>query len=442
MCNALQDEAWRPQGAKGEGGAFVEDGRIALIGLDLPGTDRHRTPLDVAGVSLPGVVIHAHVLAQLLDGRRLARAPPAVDGVLALLAALAGLGLARWTVAWPLKLAAGVALGLGYGAAALAWFAVGGGLVAVTGPLAVLAVAAGLEAGFAGRRLRAERRFIREAFARYVSPAVVARLEADPGRLRLSGERRVCTFLFTDLAGFTALSEALSAEALAALLNRYLDGLSRVVLAHDGTLDKFVGDAVVAFFGAPADQPDHADRAVACAAALDRFAMEFRCGAPVPGVGATRIGVHTGPAVVGNFGGANRFQFTAVGDAVNTAARLERANATFGTTVCIGGTTRAALTRPTADGRLRPIGRLRLKGKSRPVAAFQLTPDGESPGLALADRWAYDRAWQAMSAGRPAEATAAFAALAQAAPDDALVGYHARRLADGATGDLIALDGL
>ena len=271
---------------------------------------------------------------------------------------------------------------------------------------------------------------------------MVARLEADPARLRLSGERRVCSFLFTDLAGFTALSEALPADALAALLNRYLDGLSAVVLAHEGTLDKFVGDALVAFFGAPAEQPDHADRAVACAAALDRFAEAFRDAHQAQGVGATRIGVHTGAAVVGNFGGSDRFQFTAVGDAVNTAARLERANATFGTTVCIGETTRAALIRPDAAGRLRPIGRLRLKGKSRPVAAFELVAEVRRPGLALAEPSAYDRAWQAMLSGRHAEAAIAFARLAETAPEDPLVGFHARRLADGATGDLIALDRL
>ncbi len=419
-------------------------GRVALIGLDLSGTDRHRTPFDLAGRSLPGVTIHAHALAQLLDGRRLARAPLGLDAALSALAALAGIGLARLVLGWSAKLVLGALVATAMIAAAIAWHAAGGGLVTLTAPLAALAIGAGLEAGWAGRRLRAERRFIRDAFARYVSPAVVARLEADPGQLRLSGERRICTFLFTDLAGFTTLSEGLSATDLADLLNRYLDGLSACVLAHDGTVDKFVGDGMMAFFGAPLDQPDHADRAIACAAAIARYAEAFRRETAALGVGATRIGVYTGAAVVGNIGGSERFQFTAVGDAVNTAARLEQANGIFSTAVCVGDTTRAALVRTEGEHRLRPIGRLVLKGKRQPVAAFELVPEPAGPelvgdGPSLADPAAYDAAWQAMAEGR-ATAAAAFGALAAVVPEDPLVRYHARRLADGATDDLIALD--
>ena len=286
-------------------------GRVALIGPVLPsgGGDLHNTPLRWRDGPIPGVVIHAHVLAQLLRGRTAPDAGFALTAALAAAMALAGVTVARLRFVWPLKLLGGLALVAAVWIATTLWFQAGGPLVPVVLASVALPAAAGMDTALTGRRLRAQRRFIRDAFARYLSPAVVSRLERDPAALRLAGERRECTFLFTDLMGFTGLSERLDPEALTALLNAYLDGMTSVVLAHEGTLDKFVGDAVIAFFNAPELQPDHAERAVGCALALHRFATAFEAEQARLGIslGRTRIGVHTGIATIGNFGGSHRF---------------------------------------------------------------------------------------------------------------------------------------
>ena len=160
----------------------------------------------------------------------------------------------------------------------------------------------------------------------------------DPGQLALHGEKKQIYALFTDLEGFTKLSHAITPEQLSSLLNRYLDVMSEIVLDHGGTIDKFVGDAVVAFWGAPIARPDDADRAVR---AGDRDVRGGRrnsrrtAGPDVPPIGCTRVGLHRGEAVVGNFGGDGRIQYTALGDGMNTAARLESANKALKTTILV-----------------------------------------------------------------------------------------------------------
>lgn len=413
-------------------------GRVALIGPVLPsgGGDRHNTPLAWRDGPIPGVVIHAHVLAQLLDGRRPPQAGVTITAALGAVLALAGIGLARARWAWPLKVLGGLAVVAAVWAASTLWFQAGGPLVPVVLASFGLPAAAGMDAAVTGRRLREQRRFIRDAFTLFVSPSVVARLERDPGRLTLTGERRECTFLFTDLTGFTTLSESLAPEALAELLNAYLNGMTKVILAHDGTLDKFVGDAVVAFFGAPETQPDHARRAVACARDLDVFARDFAAGQAAIGrpLGRTRIGVHSGIATVGNFGGSQRFQYTAMGDVVNTAARLEAANKALGTTICIS----SATVRQCPDEAVRPVGELMLPGKTQPIMAYTPVRHGEAPG----DE-AYRRAFARLAGGQEsAEALiGAFQALADGAPDDPLPRFQLHRLQRGETGIRIVLTG-
>jgi adenylate cyclase len=178
------------------------------------------------------------------------------------------------------------------------------------------------------------------SLSRYFSPNLAQRLANDAEAIDLAGQRREIATLFTDITSFTALVETLEPEVLGSLLNEYLTGMTDIVFAHDGTVAKIVGDALHVLFGAPGDQPDHAVRAVACALALDEHAQAFRerCWQKGIALGVTRIGVHAGSAIVGNFGGGRFFDYTAYGDTINVAARLEEANKQLGTRICVSAT--------------------------------------------------------------------------------------------------------
>ena len=182
-------------------------------------------------------------------------------------------------------------------------------------------------------------------------------------------ERREIATLFTDIAGFTPLVESLDPKQLAELLSGYLEGMTEVVFAYEGTVAKIIGDAIHVLFGAPADQLDAASRAIACALALDAHAELYRQewmarGSPL---GVTRIGVHAGPAIVGNFGGGRLYDYTAYGDTINTAARLEAVNKQLGTRICVSA---AAAER--AEGFAgRPVGDLLLRGRTEPMRVFE-----------------------------------------------------------------------
>src|SRR5215213_9641577 len=184
------------------------------------------------------------------------------------------------------------------------------------------------------RQFAAER--AHASLSRYFSPNLAQRLVGDGEAIDLGGHRRVIATLFTDVTGFTTLVEMLEPDVLGPLLNDYLAGMTEIVFAHDGTVAKIVGDALHVLFGAPGEQPDHATRAVMCSLALAEFACGFRQLWNARGValGATRIGVHAGPAIVGNFGGSRFFEYTAYGDTINVAARLESVNKQLGTSIC------------------------------------------------------------------------------------------------------------
>ncbi len=277
-----------------------------------------------------------------------------------------------------------------------------------------------------------QKRQVRHAFSHYLAPALVDQLADDPGKLRLAGETREMTFLFTDIAAFTTFSEQTEPEVFVALLNEYLDEMCRITLSHGGTIDKFVGDAVIAMFNAPVDQPDHACRAVACAIEMDAFCNDFseeKCAAG-HNFGITRIGVHTGTVIVGNFGGSERFDYTALGDAVNTAARMESVNKHLGTRVCISGVT----VERCPEQSFRPIGGLILKGKTEAVQAFEPligTPDAE-----LAQRYA--EAFQCLRESAP-QAGKLFADLHRRYPEDPLVTLHHKRIASGEASTTITM---
>jgi len=226
-----------------------------------------------------------------------------------------------------------------------------------------------------------EREFAQGALGKYLPRSIATEIVRNPERLQLHGEKRELFCVFSDLEGFTKLSHALKPEVVANLLNDYLDHLSAIVLEHGGTLDKFVGDAVVAFWGAPIAYPDDGERAIRAAWAMHQAGEEFRRRAPegLPPIGRTRVGVHFGEAVVGNFGGDKRIQYTALGDAMNTAARLESANKALHTSVLVS---REAMERSGLEW-FRPMGTVTLRGRSTPVEVFEIAPEFASERRAV-----------------------------------------------------------
>ena len=407
-------------------------GHAVAIGTSAAGLkDLRATPLDLAA---PGVAVHASALEQMLLGHFLQR--PAWVEPVELLYTL-GLGLVLILLLRRLQ-ALGCA-GLGAlavtAAAALSWYAYIEHRLLVDPVLpslaALLVYLWGSLINFA--RTEAERRRVRTAFGHYLAPAVVQQLMDDPDTLRLGGERRETTFLFTDLAGFTSLAESLDPQVLIRLLNEYLDGTCRIVLHHGGTIDKIVGDALHVMFNAPSDQPDHAERAIRCALALDAFCHPYAAEQRALGValGDTRIGVNTGETVVGNFGGATRFDYTAHGDAINTAARLESVNKHFDTRICVSETTLERCSYP----HHRPIGRLVLKGKSGGLGAYELLTASGAQAPRIME---YVEGYRRIEAGDPS-AGAVFADLMERYPEDGLIAFHAIRLEAGLTGVTIRL---
>lgn len=272
-------------------------------------------------------------------------------------------------------------------------------------------------------RAAAER--ARANLSRYFSPNLANHLAENPDTLELGGERRDLTFLFTDLAGFTPLVEKLDPTVVVSVMNEYIGGVAHEVFAHGGTVDTVVGDAVHAIFGAPIAQPDHAARAVACALAINRFAEAFSAGKAEEGipVGVTRIGVHTGSAIVGNFGGESFFHYTAHGDAINTAARLETANKVLGTRMCVSADTVAMI--PNFTGR--PIGDLNLRGKIHEIGAFEPVDDTEAKCEQFTD---YVAAFGKLKAGDPG-CLQAFASHVGRFGNEPLASFHLQRLLAG-----------
>jgi adenylate cyclase len=216
-----------------------------------------------------------------------------------------------------------------------------------------------------------QKRYIKNAFRHYLSPDVIEQLIAHPERLKLGGERRALSIFFSDLQGFTAIAEGLEPEALTALLNEYLSAMTDILQEEGGTVDKYVGDAIIAFWNAPLEQPDHAERAARAAVRCQEKLSELRPGFRKK-IGKDlymRIGLHTGFAVVGNMGSHSRFDYTVIGDAVNLSSRLEGINKQFGTFILSSEVLRKALpeTFPT-----REISRIAVVGRKEPVRVFEL----------------------------------------------------------------------
>jgi adenylate cyclase len=366
---ALEPETFLPP-------ATFED-RIVLVGFDLktspePGaiqTDLFATPfLSYTGRLMPGVEIQANLVANALAGRALEEVSTGVTFALTALVALLCLwGMRNWRPVHSALVGLGLVVGIG---AAAGWlFATQDTWLPVFCPWTAALLVYLAQGGAAVLDERWRRQEVKRAFGYYVPPHVVEELTEHPEKLVLGGERRQLTLLFTDLAGFTTLAEEMSPEQVAHYLNRHLTSMTGVIHRHGGTVPKFLGDGIFAFWGAPLEDPEQALHA--CRAALEmqlaneKFFEESRA----YGSSAVhmRIGIHTGPAVVGNMGSSDRFDYTAVGDSVNLASRLEAVNKFYGSEILLSESTAGELPDHIT---LRPVDKVRVKGKSLPIDLF------------------------------------------------------------------------
>ena len=419
LIAVVDDSVRREHGEPPRLGPDFFRGKVVLIAGFAVGTfDMKATPFDSATV---GVVKPATELASLLGGRFITRAPFAATAALAFLAALGSalLLLATRNVwvegLWPL--AAPVLLFLGTG-----WFLVSGKVhVALVVP--VLAVSIANLAAVAVNHLYAdrERARVKTMFSRYLSPQVVDRLVSQPELPRLAGEQIEVTAFFSDIKGFSTFSErfAQDPQGLVRVLNTYLTRVSGVLLKHGACLDKYIGDAVVCIFGAPLRMEDHARRA--CAAALDVQAEVERIRTDFTAQGLpdvyTRVGLNTAVMFVGNFGSEQLFNYTAMGDGMNLASRLEGANKPYGSRILIGPRTQALV----SDAfETRELDRVRVAGKHEAVAIHELLArKGELPPRKLEVCALYAEGLALWRAARFVEARDVFARAVALDPEDA-----------------------
>lgn len=369
-------------------------GRIVMIGTDVLEIDRFDTPINLRPAPpategappgteepadlnerIPGVEIHATMLAQQLDGVRMHHVPGWVLWLVSVLVVAAAIATSLADLRpWQLVVTLFVQI-IGFGLVPfwLQQWGVDTQFLPAFGWIVGWVIAFTATSSAARAVNSEQRRFAQSALGKYLPRDIANEIMRDPERLALHGEKREIFVVFTDLEGFTKLSHAIEPEMVALLLNRYLDMLSAVVLRHGGTIDKFVGDAVVAFWGAPISRPDDGERAARAARAMYEAGEEFRRSVPggLPPIGRTRVGLHYGEAIVGNFGGEGRIQYTALGDSMNTAARLEAANKQLKTTVLAS---RDAVERSGLDW-WRPMGTVTLRGRATPIEVFEPVPD-------------------------------------------------------------------
>ena len=342
--------------------------KIVFVGISASGLhDVFETPF--AGGEMPGIQIHAAVADDFLSNRFMR--PESRRVRMALVAVLA-LGMGAAAAVMPAWWAAGVfAVVVAVFVLVASRLFAGGTWINMTQPTLAASVAlfggVGYQYFFEGR----EKRKMKRLFGQYVSKDVYEQLVEHPELARLGGQRRQMTVLFSDIRGFTTVSESGQPEEIVATLNEYFTRMVEIVFAHKGTLDKFVGDMVMALFGAPLDDPDHAEHAVDAALEMIRELHRLNGkwtaeGRPALDIG---IGISTGPMIAGNIGSEAIMSYTVIGDAVNLGARLESLNKQYGTRIIISEAVREAL-----PGRylFRPLGDVVVKGKTRPVAIYEV----------------------------------------------------------------------
>jgi adenylate cyclase len=367
-------------------------GKIALVGASAPGLlDLRATPVDPA---YPGVEIHANLIAGMLD-QNIKHMPPYAPGAEFVLVLLVGLAMAIWlpmlapqpatlVTLCLLVLAVGINLSLFHYVHLVLPLAT---VLVTILTLFTLNMAYGFFVEARGRRQ------ITGLFGQYVPPEVVDKIAADPETASMEGESREMTVLFTDVRGFTTISEGLDPKALSQLMNEFLTPLTEVIYRHRGTIDKYMGDCIMAFWGAPLADPEHARNGVLAGLEMQRTLKEMQPYFRTKNWPEIRIGVglNSGRMSVGNMGSRVRLAYTVMGDAVNLAARLEGLTKEYGADIMVGEETKRAV----PDVVFREIDRVRVKGKDTAVAMFEpLGREGTIEKAKLDEARLFDEALQ------------------------------------------------
>ncbi|MFN8633701.1 MAG: adenylate/guanylate cyclase domain-containing protein [Chloroflexota bacterium] len=363
---------------KGRAAPDTFRGKLVVIGLTATGfADDYWVPTSLLG-KMPGVEVHANAIDTILRGDFIRDAAPEITvGLIFVMAAIAGIAL----VGLPMLAAAlcsVLALAV-YVLAASYYFDEHIVLNLIYPPLALLVTYTGV-VFYRVIFEQGQSRALRGVLGQYLSPAVVAHVTRDPDSLKLGGDQREMTVMFSDLRGFTTFSESLDPETLVHLLNEYLTVMSDVIFKYEGTIDKYMGDAIMAFWGAPQHQPDHA--VLACRAALEMLVALDDLNARWTQQGriplAMGIGINTGVMKVGNMGSNSRFDYTVLGDAVNLASRLEGLNKEYGTTLIVS---RATLDQTGTAFHERFLDLVAVKGKKEPAEVFEILDAERLPGI-------------------------------------------------------------
>lgn len=420
-----------------EGGTPVIDPEelrdtYVFFGFSAPGLKDLKS-VPISG-DYPGVEVHATFLDNLLE-QDFIRDAPRIWVVLStlMLAMLAAILIVRCRTVWQsvvwAALFVGAPIAAGFILYAMNWW----------WPIMVQEVAVLLAIGLAEIVNYAtegkQKRFIKSAFKQYLSGDVIEQILVDPSQLKLGGEKRELSIFFSDLQGFSAISEKLGPVALTALLNDYLTDMSDIIMEEGGTVDKYEGDAIIAFWNAPMAQTDHAVRAcraaLRCQRKLTERRQEFfeRTGVNL----FMRIGIHTGEVVVGNMGSHNRFNYTVLGDAANLASRLEGANKPFGTYFMVSEVTWG---QARAEFHAREIGSIMVVGRKAPVRVYEILGMSEEAPPPWLEAW--NQAMLSCKAGRWLEAKAAF----EAFPDDPLAVKYREHMGKLGNGGSSAWDGI
>lgn len=386
-------------------------GKYILFGFFAPGLfDIANTPISSI---YPGVGMHITLLDNLLQGDFIRESPRSLDILIILLPIILITILTLFSNRIPLTVSAAVLTAAAVIAAALGAYLYAGMWLPMAAPLAGTFAAFLTAALYNYATEGSQKRFIKSAFSQYLSPTVIDLLLDNPSLLSLGGERREISIFFSDVQGFTSISEKLDPARLTELLNDYLSFMTDTILDSGGTIDKYEGDAIIAFWNAPVSFGDHAARALEAsmlcqkklAERQDFFAEKYGCRL------LTRIGLNTGYAVVGNMGSSKRFDYTMLGDSVNLAARLEGLNKQFGTYLMCTEATFTQAQQARRNFYSRKLAQVAVVGKKEAVTVYEPLPEAEFRRREAALR-RFDEARDLFYRGQFAEALPCFEALA------------------------------
>lgn len=350
---------------------FLRD-KIVLIGAtaaDLQ--DFHQTPVGI----MSGVEIQANILQTFLD-RKFYKSLDTLNLTLIIFLAFVAAWFSFRVKKLPRLILGGIIMFVAYNLAAMLSFNRFLILDLLYPDLSII-LSFGLSVSSQYVTVQKEKKFIRESFGYYLAPEIIEEIIKNPEKLKLGGEQRIITVLFSDIRGFTTISEKMIPQELTHFINRYLTVMSEIVLSHGGIIDKYIGDAIMAFWGAPFDNPSQSLDAVLAArdmmSALKKFNEENKAGGhPEINIG---IGIHSGPAVVGNMGSEKRFDYTALGDTVNLASRLEGLNKEYGTNIIVSQAVVDSIKKADAESRqlsFEKLGEAKVKGKNEAVMIYKI----------------------------------------------------------------------